>query len=446
MDLIDEIYDTKQATDTKNMSLSLPLETVEEAVFSFFEKRFGIKALVVKEIETLIRSLAFYVCEERAWLMEQKKGAAQERGRGKERMRYMNSGGGVMDDEEDVDEEDGEGLRRRSGKGRSGEEDQNEPIDFLSLFDGIDVDGDLRLLIPSTSSFSSANFRSMCSATPSLLPLLNDTVVFFFIITNRISDNFYAVQRQLKQTVEAMLRKAMQQKMFGGRKGMMLEKKKMDEAIRKKMMGKKEWREKELETIEKEKGRAYAQQLREEEKKSRGQQRETVRDEEEYNVTEEEWKMIVGHMYNDEDTETLSSLIQAESSKLCQNKKKCVIPYSTFLTLLLNFQLLKNVKFIAPFRELFTAVTGKRSDKTSSSTSSPTMFIPVLSGAIHHAECGDLLRELFAATNRTAVSDETITRTLDEIDPSASLRLTFSQCVAAFSDEIIEYVSAQGST
>ena len=60
LELIDEIYKSKQISNTKNASIGKPLDTMEQHMYSFLQKKYGLKNIVTEVANTVISSIKEY--------------------------------------------------------------------------------------------------------------------------------------------------------------------------------------------------------------------------------------------------------------------------------------------------------------------------------------------------------------------------------------------------
>ena len=60
LELIDEIYKSKQISNTKNTSIGKPLDTMEQHMYSFLHKKYGLKNIVTEVANTIISSIKEY--------------------------------------------------------------------------------------------------------------------------------------------------------------------------------------------------------------------------------------------------------------------------------------------------------------------------------------------------------------------------------------------------
>ncbi|OMJ66454.1 hypothetical protein SteCoe_36689 [Stentor coeruleus] len=120
------------------------------------------------------------------------------------------------------------------------------------------------------------------------------------------------------------------------------------------------------------------------------------------------WTEIVKFVYDEKDSQSMLSYINS------QKKGKATMPCSEFINFILYFQLKSHEKYISKFNMLFKAV-----DKD-------------LDGIITEEEFLKLCRSF-----DLDISMQEITKFLQLIDPYSTQRITYSDCVAVFSTELV---------
>jgi len=134
-------------------------------------------------------------------------------------------------------------------------------------------------------------------------------------------------------------------------------------------------------------------------------------------IEESSWKGIIRKMYNEEDYNKL--LVRVEAYNKTTTKKsidyKNKIPFSKFLKVVLDFQMLKHEKFLSKFITLFR--------KINKSTT----------GVISSEEFVIMIKEM-----KLNISDTNINKLLEKVDPFKGNKITFSECVELLTLETIE--------
>jgi hypothetical protein len=140
-------------------------------------------------------------------------------------------------------------------------------------------------------------------------------------------------------------------------------------------------------------------------------------------LNEEEWVEIVKYMYNKEDSVNVIVKVQEAINKINKRRQKAKkellkdnrIPYKDFLKVLLDFQLRGHERYLAKFVKLFRQFDTDRN------------------GVLNTIE----FRRLFHAINPERIEGD-IDYWLSQIDPWNNQQITFSECVAFFSADLVK--------
>ena len=134
-------------------------------------------------------------------------------------------------------------------------------------------------------------------------------------------------------------------------------------------------------------------------------------------LDEEEWKSIVNYMYNPSDSQYLFTLLadhaERNQPRLSKNQVKASLSYSTFVNLLLEFQVTGHDQLLEPFREKFKMIDVERSGTLSAKQFS----------------------ELLAMLNILEENE----RLLQFVDPFETGKITFSDCVSTLLSHQMEH-------
>jgi len=168
-------------------------------------------------------------------------------------------------------------------------------------------------------------------------------------------------------------------------------------------------------------------------------------------ITSEQWGDIIQYMYNGDDATALNVMLRDAARKhashvLSQAREKekergrerttegaegsnNKLKYSEFLKVLLDFQLLGHDKFLHKFREKFGEVD---SDKNG-----------IINESEFRALCSTIGKPRVKGNNGKNVtrSEEEMCDLLERADKYNNQQITFSECVAVLSGDIIEMVT-----
>lgn len=206
----------------------------------------------------------------------------------------------------------------------------------------------------------------------------NDVAVFGKVLRNEIDEEFRFVQRQLKETVNELLRVYLKGKM--PLKG----DEEINNMVKKRLTG---------------------------------------------TVSEEEWVDIVKYMYNTEDSVTIIMRVKDLLKQRAQPRRRTTrrsaaasdkeepanLLYSEFLRILLDFQLEGHERFLSKFVRIFKQFDTDRN------------------GVVNEFEFRQILKSIDSGK-----SDEEANALLDLIDPHNNQLITFSECVTFLSSELVK--------
>ena len=174
------------------------------------------------------------------------------------------------------------------------------------------------------------------------------------------------------------------------------------------------------------------------------------------NISKDEWSEIISYMYNNEDAVALGVMLkeggnkyaaiqrEMETKKLnakgvarssigerAEESKPGSMPYSDFLNVLLNFQLLGHDRFLFSFRERWQEVDKDRNGLVNEKEFRQLINLVTASPSAHAKKKGGA---------RPTKTEAEVCKFLEIADPYNNQSITFSEAVSTLGSEIIKKV------